>query len=145
MPMAAPRRPVAPRTEAEEIRDLQARQAATESLLAATVRRLDAFEARQQRQAGDPVRDAQLFGAIAASFGAAVFGAGDLLRLATHDPELDAAIRGLSVRSLGVWLRRLRGKTIGGYRLARIGRNGDGVIWSLYVADEHAQGSYPDS
>ena len=69
--------------------------------------------------------------AVAACFGARVFGTGDVL--AASDAELRAVLAGVDGPALGRWLRRLHRSPMAPYRLRRIGREASGVLWALTI------------
>ena len=94
--------------------------------------RIVALEQQQRPRRVDPVADARLFGAIAITFGRAIFATVDLL--ASPSPELCAVLEGVESRVLGAWLKRLKARPIGGYVLRREGRDDRGALWSLSVS-----------
>lgn len=113
-----------------------ARLAALQVEVAALRARVEALEktgsnaTRLRRPA--PANDAALLSAIAVSIGASIFGAVDLL--AVRDGELPALLDGLDARRVGSRLRRIhRQHGATRYRLEKIGRDGRGILWALYV------------
>jgi hypothetical protein len=101
--------------------------------VSALERRVAQLEARGRPQP-DALADAQLLGALAAVFGQRVFSSLDVQAAAMHDAELGAALGGLtSSRLIGGRFRRTARTADGPYQLRRVGRDGAGVLWALYV------------
>jgi hypothetical protein len=86
----------------------------------------------------DPAADSALLSALAAALGQAAFSTADVLALAASHPELAAVLDGRDGRRLGARLKRLRGRTIDGYVVERVGRDGAGALWCISVASYNA-------
>ena len=104
--------------------------------LTALTDRVRQLERQHHRGRLDPAADQRLLSAIAASVGAAVFSAADLVRHARHDHELRRAINGASPRQIGKVLRRLYAHPSGAYRAERIGRDGNGSLWLVRASGD---------
>ena len=123
-----------PARQASEYAALLERVAVLERDLAA----VQATLAAAAKPAPDPLIEQRRLSAIAQAFGGSVFVVADVLRMAAHDPELRETVTGASARELGAWLRRLKARPLGGYRVLRVGRDDRGALWSLAVsADRH--------
>jgi hypothetical protein len=96
-------------------------------VLAEHAERLEALEQRPRRR--DSAADAALVGAIAATFGGAVFSVSDLR--AASDPELRAALEDRDGRRVGLQLRRIARHQVAGYTLHRIKRANSGQMWAV--------------
>jgi len=99
--------------------------------LAALADRVGQLERQRHRVRVDPAADGRLLAAVAAGVGAAVFSASDLIAHARHDRELRQALAGASARQIGKVLRRLYAHPSGPYSVERIGRDGNGSLWSV--------------
>jgi hypothetical protein len=110
--------------------------AALVARVSALERRVAQLEARGRQP--DALADARLLGALAAVFGQAVFSVTDAQTAAMHDAVLAAAVDGLTSRRLGAWLRRLARTAAadGPYRLLRVGRDANGVLWAVYLTTD---------
>ncbi|HXG88274.1 MAG TPA: hypothetical protein VNJ02_08070 [Vicinamibacterales bacterium] len=107
--------------------------------VAALTARVAGLEARvgPPADAGD---DARFLTAIAEStLRHYTFSARELVNHATVDPELRAALGGVtSAKRVGKRLHRLAGHLVGGYRLCRVDRDLNGTIWIVeQVGDLH--------
>jgi hypothetical protein len=99
-----------------------------------TLARLAVLEADRRdhrRRSGTLKADAGLLSALAATIGSSAFSAGDMIRLAQHHPELDAAIGAATVRALGIRLRRIARRPVARYVLHRVKRAAEGQLWTL--------------
>jgi NAD(P)-dependent dehydrogenase (short-subunit alcohol dehydrogenase family) len=124
---------------ADVLNDLAARVAALEATVTALSKRLDLTfnPAGLFPQSGTD--DARFLAAIAASVHGHAFSARELVNHATVDPELRAALDGVtSAKRVGKRLHRLADRNVGGLTLRRVDRDRDGTIWIVQVADLHA-------
>jgi len=94
----------------------------------ALVARVDALERLAPRSIDDRV----WLPAIVRAASGRAFSAKELIAHGRVDRDLAAALDGLSVKQIGQRLRALAGTVIvDGFTIARIGRDGDGCIWSV--------------
>jgi hypothetical protein len=92
---------------------------------------------KRSSESSDPLRDQRRLSAIALVFGESVFVVADVIE--SSDRELRETLQGVSRRRLGAWLRRMKGRPVGGYVLERSKREAGGYGWSLAVCpDIHA-------
>jgi hypothetical protein len=75
--------------------------------------------------------DAQFLAIVAAAVADRVFNASELRNHALVDEALRCALGNLSVQQVGIKLRALAGRDIGGHVVRRVGRDGDGVLWEV--------------
>ena len=76
-------------------------------------------------------RDAEWVRSLAVTIGSACFSSGDLMRHARINPELAAALEGMSARQIGKRLAALSGRALGNVRLDRVLRNSAGCMWEI--------------
>jgi hypothetical protein len=91
---------------------------------------------RQRRPSA--VNDARFVAAIAASVKVCAFSSAELSQHARVDADLRAVLGGRTSRQIGKRLRALADRPVGGFVVRRIGRDGDGTIWTVQVDDLHA-------
>lgn len=108
--------------------------------------RLDALEFRvahlEKARRDSDDRDGDVLLALRASAGDRAFTAKDVVERAAVDVELRRVLRdaGLSSpRRLGAFCKRIRGRSIGEFRLDRLGEKvEDGVVWIIRRADSRS-------
>lgn len=104
--------------------------------LAELRKRVEALEARHVRR-----DDRVVLIAIGESVRGRVFSAAELFTHATNDPTLADALRGLTAKRLGKYLRTLANRPLAGLMLQRVGRDRDGSIWAVQVVGDLHRGS----
>jgi hypothetical protein len=88
---------------------------------------------------------ARFLAAVAASARGHVFSAAELVAHGQTDADLCEALNGRTSRQVGKQLRALADHPVEGLVVRRIGRDGDGTIWAVQVADLHADaGAHAD-
>ena len=112
---------------------------ADHALLAAVLAEVRGLRGDSARRAGRPdaEADARLVLVLAAAAGSRAFAATDVLRHATVDRELCAALEAAGLqapRQIGQALRRVRGRAVGGFVVARIKRDERGALWTVVPA-----------
>jgi hypothetical protein len=122
-------RDVSPDTIIALLRELRAGQL----MLNAKVDALRADLARRRV----PPDDGPLLLAIATATAGRVFSSKELRAHARADADLAQALGRLSSRQIGKRLRALAGRDVGGFVVRRVGRDGDGTIWTVQVAHLH--------
>jgi hypothetical protein len=111
-----------------------ARQTPDPAGLDARVTAIEARLARLERQGPRDGTEAGVVVTLAERIGARHYTAAELIRHATVDPELAAALEAADVtnpRELGQLLRRVEHRTIEGLTVERVGQGRDGLVWRV--------------